>query len=269
MILGALIVAPLAASAQTTEVEGLTEPYRAINVAAPEPGVISRIIVQEGTAVRHGQVLASLDNEVHLATLAIAQKNMECVGGLNSAIAELQLRKDRLEKLEVLRAKGHARQEEVDRARAELTIAEAKLLSVQEDLAIKKLEYEKIKAQLERRVIRAPADGVITKLFKDEGEYAAPNDATLFTIVQLNRLRAVFSVPSPAAHDLRIEQTVQISFPDLPSPARGVIEFVSPVTDAESGTVRVKICIDNMEGTYRGGERCTLELPKEKRTAAR
>src|SRR5262245_38698565 len=117
-IILAVVFAPANAFAQGTEVEGLTEPYKTIDVAAPEPGVITKIPVREGNTVHQGEVLAALDNEVHLATLAVAQKNMESVGALNSANAELTLRKDRLEKLEALRAQEHARQEEVDRARA-------------------------------------------------------------------------------------------------------------------------------------------------------
>jgi RND family efflux transporter MFP subunit len=264
----AVAMAPAAACGEGTAVEGLTEPYRTIDVAAPEPGVITKIAVREGSTVQQGQILASLDNEVHLANLAVAQKNMESIGPLNSAIAELSLRKDRFEKLQALRAQEHARQEEVDRARAELSMAEAKLLSVQEDLTVKKLEYEKIKAQVERRIIRAPANGIVIKLFKDEGEYAAPNDPTLFTIVQIDRLIAVFSIPSVAAHDLKIDQTVEITFDSAPT-KRGTIEYVCPITDAESGTARIKVAIDNSEAVYRSGERCTLALPKEKRTAKR
>ena len=239
-----LNVTPGAAQAQTNEIEGLTEPYKTIDVAAPEPGIIMKITVREGEAVRKGQVLAQLDDEVHIATLAVAQKSMECRGSLNSAIAEQHLRKDRLTILESLRANEHARQEEVDRARAELNIAEAKVLAVQEDLAVKKLEYEKIKAQLERRIIRSPADGVVTKSVKDEGEYVAPNDPNFFTVVQLHQLLATFSIPSLLARDLKVEQKVRLGFSDQSSLAEGIVEFVSPVTDAESGTVRVKVRID-------------------------
>ena len=35
---------------------------------------------------------------------------------------------------------------------------------------------------------------------------------------------------------------------------------VAPITDAESGTVRVKVRIDNPNGNYRSGERWTLEV---------
>src|SRR5262245_4715983 len=89
LVLVGISVAPTRAMDQMTmgqtSVEGLTEPFRAIEVAAPEPGIVTRVAVREGTLVKQGQVLASLDNEVHIATLAVAQKNMEAVGGLNSA----------------------------------------------------------------------------------------------------------------------------------------------------------------------------------------
>ena len=39
------------------------------------------------------------------------------------------------------------------------------------------------------------------------------------------------------------------------------IEFISPVADAESGTLLVKLRVDNPKGEYRSGMRCTLELP--------
>jgi multidrug efflux pump subunit AcrA (membrane-fusion protein) len=37
------------------------------------------------------------------------------------------------------------------------------------------------------------------------------------------------------------------------------VEFVSPVIDAASGTVRVKFAIENPAGAIRSGGRCTLE----------
>ena len=43
-------------------------------------------------------------------------------------------------------------------------------------------------------------------------------------------------------------------------PVKGAIDFISPVTDAESGTVRVKVRIDNPQNKYRSGQRCALQL---------
>ena len=46
------------------QVDGFTEPYRTINVAALESGVITRLDAHEGEVVCKGQVLATLDSDL-------------------------------------------------------------------------------------------------------------------------------------------------------------------------------------------------------------
>jgi RND family efflux transporter MFP subunit len=258
-----LAFAPAIAAAQITEVDGLTEPYRTVDVAATEPGLLAKVFVREGDVVRQGQPLAALDSEVYAAMLAIAKRAMESQGNLQSALADVQLKQDRMSKITALRAADHAREEELDRARAELAIAEARLLAVREELDVRRLEYEKIKLQLDRRTIRSPLDGVVIKTHKDEGEFVAPNDPNICTVVQLNPLIATFSVPAPRTRGLKRDQKIALRFSDSTQPAEGAIDFVAPVTDAESGTVRVKVRLENSAGIYRSGERCTLQFPAE------
>ncbi len=263
LIVSGIVVLGLATSwvdAGTVEVDGFTEPNRTINVAAAETGIVERIQVREGDVVHAGQPLATLDKEIHLALLAIAEKSMEARGRLDSALAELQLKQERLSKFEDLRIGGHARQEEVDRARAEVQVAEANLRSAEEDVLIRKLEYEKIKAQLDRRTIRSPIAGVVAKLHKEEGEFVAPNTPDILTLVELDPLVASFSVLSPLAQQIHAGQAIAIHFPDGGRSARGVVEFISPVTDAESGTVRVRLRIANPNGEYRSGEHCLIRV---------
>jgi RND family efflux transporter MFP subunit len=251
--------------ASGSEVDGFTEPFRTVEVAAVETGTIKSIEVKEGQRVSAGQIVARLDDDVHLALLAIAEEAMHAQGQLKSASAEVDLRLDRLAKLETLRVDGHARQEEVDRARTDLEIAKARLLTAEELLLIKKLEYRKIYVQLERRTVRSPIDGVIKKLHKDPGEFVAPNDPYVLELVDLDNLLANFAVPSHEAVRLKEGQDISVILDDVDQSVTGVVEFVSPVTDAESGTVRVKVRVANNEGKYRSGERCTLELNRKTR----
>ena len=258
-----------AAPALASHVDGFTEPYRSVNVSTTETGIIRTIEVQEGDVVEAGQVLATLDSEVHAALLAIAEENMNARGRLDSSRAELELRNDRLEKLEDLRRKGFARQEEVERARADVAIAGAQVVGAREELLVRKLEYEKIRIQLERRTIRAPLSGVVSVVHKETGEFVAPNAPELLKLVQLDWLLAVFSVPSYQAAVLTAGQTVTIRLADGLRPLEGTVEFISPVTDAESGTVRVKVRLDNRSGLFRSGQRCSLQLPDSSRRASK
>jgi RND family efflux transporter MFP subunit len=251
------VVSP-ARGQEVREARGLTEPYRTIEVATAESGVIAELNVRQTQAVRRGQVLAKLDCDVHLALLAIAKQAMEAEGTLNSALAEVQLRQERLKNFQAVFDKGHARQEEVARAQTELAVSEAQQLAAEEELQHKKLEYRKIMVQLQRRTLRAPIDGVVSAMHKEQGEYLAPNTPALLTLVQLDPLLAVFSLPSAHARQMRIGQEVELRFFDPPDTAPGKVDMIARTTDPESGTVLVKIRIANPTSRYRSGERCSL-----------
>ena len=241
------------------ELEGFTEPYRTIKVAADETGTIEEVFVRDGHTVEAGQPLARLNCSVHKTLLAIAEQSMQAEGRLDAARADLQMRRERLEKLEPLRIQGHARQEEVDRAAAEVTVAEANLRTAQEDLVTRRLEYEKTKTQIARRTVRAPITGVITEMHKDVGEFVAPNSPDLLMLVQLDQLLANFTLTSAQAAKLQLDQEIKIRFSGVLR-TTGVVEFISPVTNAESGLVLVKLRIENAKNRFRSGERCKMRL---------
>lgn len=245
---------------QAAEFDGFTEPFREIDIASPEPGIIMQLTVREGELVQAGQVLTTLDNEVHTALLAIAEQSKQAKGRLEALQAELSLRQDRILKFEKLLKLGHARQEEIEKARMELEIAVAQVKASREDLLIKELEYRKIKVQLDRRTIISPIDGVVTHLHKDIGEFVAPNAPEIMTVVQLDPLLATFSILSPHAETLVLDQTVKIRFPVSKRLVEGQVTFISPVTDAESGMVRVKVRVANPDGKTRSGERCLIQF---------
>jgi RND family efflux transporter MFP subunit len=237
-------------------IDGFTEPFRKIELAPAEPGVLASRMAKEGDNVEAGQLLGTLDNDVLQISLRISQQVLESHGKLAAAKAERDLRSVRLGRLQELQPKGFAHREEVDRAAADLAVAEANVLSLSEQHGLDKLEYEKAQALLERRRIRSPIAGVITKTHHDEGEYIAGNNPVVFTVVQLHPLRAVFAIPAAGARNLKLDQTVSLRFPDSGQECAGRIELVSPVIDAESGLVRVKVIIPNEDGKKPCGARC-------------
>lgn len=245
---------------RAAEYDGFTEPYRKVHVASVETGTIKSLEVREGAPVEKGQVVARLDDDVYVALVAIADESMRAEGALKSAEAELRMRRERWEKLMVLRGQGHARQEEVERAAADREIAEARVLATRELIDVKRLEYEKAKIQLARRAIAAPLAGVISAVHKEEGEFVAPTDPYVAEIVMLDPLLATFSIPSRDAAALAVGQPVNVFLDDANRFVDGEVDTVAPVTDAESGTVRVKVRITNPQGQFRCGERCTLQL---------
>lgn len=256
---GILLLLSLASATHGAELEGFTEPYRSIDVAVDEAGTIEEVLIREGEVVAAGQPLVRLNSEIHHALLAIAEQNMQAVGRLDAAEADLRLRRERLNKLRALRQEGHARQEEVDRAAAEVAVAEANQRSAREDQISRQLEYEKIKTQIERRTVCAPIAGVVAAVHKDHGEFVAPNDPNLLTLVQIDQLLANFTLIDSQAEKLHPGQELVVVFRPG-SQMKGVVEFISPVTNAESGTVLVKVRIANSDGRFRSGQRCKIPI---------
>ena len=114
--LGCLVTTSVSADT----VEGFTEPYRHIDVAAAsEAGLITEITAREGQSVKRGELLATLDIDVLDAALNVARERTRSHGRIDAAKAEIQVRRSRLEKLKELHVDGHATRGEIERARGQ------------------------------------------------------------------------------------------------------------------------------------------------------
>jgi len=254
--LGTFPVCALAAD----PIDAFTEPCADIELAASEMGTLARIDVEEGDYVRAGQVIAALGDQVLRAALHVAEASMNARGALDSAQADLNTKQEELKKLQELRSRNHASQKEVDRFAGEVLMAEARVQSVREDLDVKRLECERIRAQLERRQIRSTINGYVTELQRDEGEFVSPSQPVVARVVQLDPLQIVFSIPISERSRLQKNQQVPVQIGEAGTETQARVEFVSPTADARSGTVRVKVLLPNRNGEWQSGERSVLLL---------
>ncbi len=247
-------------SSDASGIEAFTEPYSDIAIAASEMGTLSGVKVKEGDVVKSGDVVAVMSDEVLKASLEVARRSMNIEGTLQSAAADVALRQTELTKLQQLRQRDHASQQEVDRVVTELTIAEARHLSVREDLEIKQLEFRRIEAQLEQRSIRSPIVGIVSEVTKDAGEFVSPSDPVVARVVQLDPLLVVFSVPLQHRNAFHQDQTVTLQLGYADMTAQGTVEFVSRTTDTSNSSIRVKVRLPNPNSEYQSGERALLRL---------
>lgn len=220
-----------AAPAEEPAILGYTEPYKTITLSSGEQGVLAEVLVEEGASVKAGQVLARLDTAALQAERDIAQ-------------AETKLQTTRLKRLEELSTANRSTPEELDRARTDLTIKEA--------------QTRKIEAQIETRTLRSPVDGIVTDIKRDPSESVSAANPHVMTVVQVDKLIANLFLPPARAAAFQAGANVNLKLLDEEATAPARVEFVSPITDSASGTVRVKFVIDNARGTHRSGGRCTL-----------
>ncbi|MEM7478917.1 MAG: efflux RND transporter periplasmic adaptor subunit [Planctomycetota bacterium] len=242
------------------DVSSFTEPHKRLRISSTATAKIESIHVQEGQRVVKGQLLAELDCRVLQAALSVAIEKSKAMGNLKSAKAEHDYESRRLSQLETLKERGHAGQEEIERAKQTLELAAAALETANDSLRILRLEQMRIEQQIEQLKIYAPIDGVITAIEKDEGELITPYESEFAEIVQVDNLRAEFAVPVSYISGYQTNSEVSLRFDSIPLPVAGIVEFVSPITEAQTNTVRVKIRIPNPQGIYRAGTPCKLEI---------
>lgn len=246
-------------SASNSQVVGFTEPYKQIELSSDELGAISEMFVAEGDSVTANSPVAQLDSRVQKLQLKIATQIASTTSELVGAERILAKRQSILNRLRQLQAKGHAGDAEIIRAEMELSIAESKLLSAKEDSAVRKIEMQRAAMQLERRSILAPFDGVVSKIHRKRGEFLSPLKPEVLTIVQIDRLLATFNVPSSQVSMFKVGATHQVELANG-NVVDAVVEQVGVVTDAQSGTVVIKLVIENEDGHIRSGESAALNI---------
>lgn len=247
-------------SVRAEQVEAFTEPYQRIAVPASEIGVIAVLEVAEGDQVSAGQSLGRLDDAVLQSSLAVAQAAKHATGSLRSAESDVEMRRRHVESYESLSEQGNATSRELWRSQTELQQSLARLQSVREELNVRKLEYKRVEQQIRQRQIASPINGVVVKIDKVAGEFVSPTDPVVLHVVQLNKLKAVFSVPRPKASGLAAGQVITMTVGYDGQTCEGTIEFVSPVTDPESNTVRVKVRIENQDREVASGISCRWNM---------
>ena len=254
-----LVLSVLIGSVASAQVDGFTEPFRTIELSSDETGSLAKLNVDEGQSVSAGDVIASLDTRVQELQLEIANQTVNSSSQLVAAQATLEKRRAVAQRLRELASKGHARDSELIRAELELSIAEAQLLSAREEKVVHEIEQRRSQVLLERRRIKAPFDGVIAKLHRQQGEFLSPLKPEIATLVQVDRLLATFMVPSSQVDQFEIGRTLEIEL-ENGRVVDGKVHRVGVVTDAQSGTVELKLVIENPDNELRSGEICSLKV---------
>lgn len=258
-LLACLVASVLLASVANGQIDGFTDPFRKVELSSDESGSISKLNVEQGDFVDADSVIALLDTRVQELQLEIATQMAKNTSQLDAARESLKKRKLITQRLRELEKTGHARPSELIRAEMELAIAEAKYLAAQEEAIVHEIEQRRAEAMLDRRAIKAPFAGVIAKVHRREGEFLSPLRPELATLVQIDRLLATFMIPSSQIRQFQPGKKFQIELEDG-TLVEGLVYQIGVETDAQSGTVEVKLVIENPMNEYRSGEICSLSI---------
>jgi RND family efflux transporter MFP subunit len=229
---------------------GYVTARRRATVSSKITGKVIEVNVEEGMAVREGQVLARLDDSTVRAGLALAEAQLAAsrqdVRELDVRLAEAELT---LVRREMLMRDGFTAQETVDQARAEVDSLGARIDAARSQITVAERQVELREADLADTVIRAPFSGIAITKDAQPGEMVSPVSAGggftrtgICTIVDMTSLEIEVDVNESYINRVRENQDVTAvldAYPDWEIPAR-VITTV-PTADRQTATVLVRI----------------------------
>jgi HlyD family secretion protein len=150
---------------------GEVKPKRFVNVSANVSGRITHLLVKEGDAVRRGQVLARIDSTRFAAGERQSAAAVQAAGAdADRAEADLEASRLAYERSRTMHAEKLISDQAFEQAQAELKMKQASLSALRRRVAQQAAGLESNRDDLEKTIVVAPMDGVVTNLQKEEGE---------------------------------------------------------------------------------------------------
>lgn len=241
---------------------GEVESTARVTVRSQVAGVIAQVHFREGSEVRAGDLLFTLDPKPLRAALARAEAELE----RNRVEAETARRE--AARFAELLAAGF-----VSRDEAEAVLGRAD--SLQAALAASRASVEQARIALGYSVIRAPQSGRTGALLVHPGTLVRANDGPdLVSLQSLAPIHVGFSIPERLLAALRRHLTAgpmelqARSAGEEQAPERGHISFMDNAVDPATGTIRLKGTFANAEGRLWPGQFVELRVVLETLPAA-
>jgi RND family efflux transporter MFP subunit len=229
---------------------------RRATVSSKVTGKVIEVNVEEGQAVRKGQVLARLDDSQVRSALAVAEAQL-AVARRGAAEDQARLREAQLtqERRAALLKEGVVGKAEVDAAEAEVESLKARIALSQEQIRVAESQVNARRTDLTDMVVRAPFDGIAISKDAQPGEMISPVSAGggftrtgIGTIVDMSSLEIEVDVNESYINRVKRGQPVEAvldAYKDWRIPAH-VITGV-PTADRAKATVKVRIGFDALD----------------------
>ena len=235
---------------------GYVTARRRATVSSKITGKVIEVNIEEGMAVRQGQVLARLDAETQSASVALAEAQAEAARrNVNESEVRLNEARINLDRISKLVGVGYSTAAEVDAARAAVDSLGARIQAAREQVRVAERQVALEQTNLDSTVIRAPFAGVVISKDAQPGEMVSPVSAGggftrtgIGTIVDMASLEIEVDVNESYINRVKPEQGVTAvldAYPDWQIPAR-VITMI-PSADRQKATVLVRIAFLDLD----------------------
>ncbi|MFY9560003.1 MAG: efflux RND transporter periplasmic adaptor subunit [Terriglobales bacterium] len=225
-----------------------------VDLAAQRDGIVARIMVESGTRVKSGAILALLDDQQISADLQAANaKTRSIEADLKNWEAEAKVMEADYQRAQKMWDAALITKEQLDHAKFKAESEQWDVKRVGEMLTNARQTQRSLELELEKTRIRAPFDSLVARRYVRQGQQVVKGDR-LFWVTAEAPLQMRFTLPEKFLGRLKRGEELHLTSPDAPEEKHTArIIGVSPVVDPSSGTVEVLVEVVGARGQLRPG----------------
>ena len=196
---------------------GTFEPNKETKLSAEVQGKVNAILVDNGSLIRHGQVLIRLDDILLNEQLKIINTQISNL----TAEFELQLQANQIQidglqsdvnRYRILATADAIQGVQLEKAEMLLQAAQVQRKTIQQHSSLKNAIAQKAQViqQINKTIIKAPFNGVVTSKLTEVGAFAAPG-VPLLQIIDIATLKFTVNVPEKELSRFKLNQPYSLS----------------------------------------------------------
>lgn len=222
---------------------GRVDPIQTVSLKPQVSGEIEKVNFKEGSMVKAGELLFTLDDRQYKATVVLRKAELAKAEASYDRALKYDKRLKAADKRSVSASDIELSESDVLQGKAAVEQAKAALRLAEIDLGYTK--------------ITAPISGQVGKALFTKGNYVTPSSGELTTIVQKNPIRVTFSLPDKeyldqleafrSSGDSVYDATVRLSNGKV-YPIKGSRDFENNVMDDRTGTMMISLRFENAQG---------------------
>lgn len=250
----ALFCAPLMANEKAV-LDCLVKPEMYVDLSSSVDAILEQVLVDTGDRIKKGQPLVKLEASVEKARVNLAEIQARSESEIDNRRVQLQYAKRNYKRIKNLYSRKSVSLYEKDKAETEVALAEIELDKATEKKKIAGLNLKLALAELERRTIRSPIDGIVVDRYSMVGESVV--ERTIMKLAQVDPLRVELIAPTEYFGLIKKGMEVDIH-PERPANKtfKATVTIVDQLIDPASGSFTVRMALPNPGDQLVGGVNC-------------
>ena len=273
---------------KTIRSNSVTYPEFEISIPSEVQGKIKKIFVKEGDFISKGSKILEIDRgtlnqkiSAAKASLKAAEKSLDISNRtskgtldieLQAAKADLKLAKQNLTIVEKLFKQNYASSLEVTQKLSQVENVQVRIAQLENkqnfnselNVIKSEAEYENAKSilmELEEQsgnmIISSPSNGILEKLYLDEGERVSKN-STVAEILGMENIKLIAKISQAEVGQIKIKDDVKINFNN--NIFNGKVSKISSNANSSTRTFDVEIITKNIDFLIKGGMTAEIEI---------